>query len=151
MNKSGKIFITVLAIVIAGILLSIPVGLLMSQESKASTEEGTVNVNETYTDDAGDDYIFVVLEDEKVPLAAMPESNSISTYLILSVVITLCCIASLVYVSWYLSIRRNIKKCSLLVSGKELREILPSNSFLHPIALSSAEREVQSVAAYRFL
>jgi len=143
MEKSIKTIVAIMAVVIFGILLSIPAGLLMEKQSFASTEK----VESTVGSVAESDYIFVVLEDDAVPLAAAPVSGSFNPSVVVAVVIALLMVSAVSYSYWYLMTRTNISAYSYAVTNNELSRIIPSKSFLHPIELSNAEREILFRAA----
>lgn len=138
MEKSIKTFVAFLTVILFGILLSMPIGLLMEKESHASMDKATAAVNEI----SESNYIFVVLEDDAVPLAAAPVSKDFNPTVVLSVFITLSVLSVISYSYWYLMTKTTIQSYSYAVTNNELSRIIPSKSFLHPIALSDAEREI---------
>lgn len=143
MEKCNKRIITLLAVIVAGILLSIPVGFMMQKESFASTAKSVAAVNNI----TGNDYIFVVLEDEAVPLAAAPISKGFNPTAVFAVVATLFAVSFMSYSYWYIMTRCSIKSYSYAVTNNELSRIIPSKAFLHPLQLSNAEREILFRAA----
>lgn len=152
MKKKSKVLVCVLAAIVAGILLSIPVSLLFDKSTMASSDvESQEIVNSTSVDESGEDYIFVVLDDVKVPLAATPQTTSYSGYVIIAVVISLLFVSILSYTYWYFIVKKNISHYSKLVTKAEIKNLLPANGFLHPRKLAYAEREVESLAAKRYI
>ena len=154
MKASGRIIVVALATIVMGVLLSLPISFLFSNESKASVDGNKVaNINETSTDSLNNDYIFIVLEDEQVPLASAP-TQSISlnrTYAVyLSFAIAALMIAG-AYSSWYCMTLTSIKRYSRLIAGSELKNLLPKKAFLHPFGLACADKEIQCMAAKKYV
>ena len=148
MKKSNKTVITLLAVIIAGVLLSVPVSFLMDKESYASSANDKSLTASSQTAEAQDsNYMFVVLEDENVPLAAAPVSSPIHSPAVLAVAIILSVMICIAYTYWYLMTKSSIKSYSYAITNTELRRIVPKNSFIHPIDLANAEREVLFRAA----
>lgn len=152
MKKKSKVLICVLAAIVAGILLSIPVSLFFDETAMASSDVKSKEVtSSTSVDEAGEEYIFVVLDETKVPLAALPKTTSYSGYVFVAVIISLLFVGVLCYTYWYFIVKKNISHYSKLVTKSELKNLLPTNGFLHPRKLAYAEREVESLAAKRYI
>lgn len=152
MKKSNKIAITIMIVLVAGILLSIPFSIFFDKEAMASSNiTNKQTLDNTFDDASGEDYIFVVLDEVKVPLAAIPGKQSYSNYVIVAVIVSLLFVSLLSYIYWYLAVAKNISHYSKLVSKSALSSIVPANSFLHPKKFAYAEREIESLAAKHFI
>lgn len=143
MKKSNKFMVAILSVIIAGILFSVPISFLMDKQSFAADDNSAKVVSTT----TNNDYIFVLLEDEAVPLAAAPIANPVEHKILFTVLLMLASISVISYSYWYIMIRSNIKTYSYAVTNSELKRIIPSNSFFHPVELSNAEREILFRAA----
>lgn len=151
MKKSSKVLIGILSSVVLAILVSTPFAFLFGRDVNASTDVvGSAEVIGTFADVNGDDYVFVILDElSVVPLAAAP-TQSYTGAVSIAVAVSLIFAAFLCYMSWYLIVCKNISKYSGFIPNKELSRILPDNSFLHPVKLSLAEKEIESLAVFKF-
>lgn len=146
MKKSNKILISLFVAIIAGVLLSVPISFLMDKQSFASSSD-TSKAASNVASASDNDYIFVLLEDENVPLAAAPISKQVHSPAALAVTIILSVMICAAYSYWYLMTKKSIKSYSYAITNTELRRIVPKNSFIHPIDLANAEREILFRAA----
>ena len=152
MKKSYKLVMNVMAFIVAAFLLSLPITFMIDSSAKAA--EGTsdkANADGTYVDEMGEDYIFVVLEDEEVPLAAAPTHTYSHLALSLVVCISLIIMLGVAYVSWYSMVRKNISNYSYLIPDSELKALVPARAFAHPIELHQAEFEIRYRAANKYM
>ena len=152
MKKNNKIAITVLVALVAGILLALPIGILLDRQAMASSDiTNEAVLGETFSDTAGDDYIFVVLDEVKVPLAAVPTKTSYSGYVVIAVAISLLFVGMLSYTYWYVMVSKNISHFAQLITRSELSSLIPKRAFFHPKKLAFAEHEVEALAAKHFI
>lgn len=153
MKKNFKFVLSVLSVIATAFLLSIPLSFMIdSVASAANAGQNNVNISSSYVDEAGDDYIFVVLDNEEdVPLAASPTYNNKSTALGIVVCVSLIAMLGVAYISWYSMVRKNIKNYSYLIPDSELKSLVPAKAFVHPVELHEAEYEVQYRAANKYM
>lgn len=126
-----------LILLVAIILISIPICILLNM--KADADETTQTVQEY-----DNDYVFFVLEDSKVPLAAAPISHSSHTNMTFAFVsFAFISVFAFGYLLWYLSIKHTT---AMLVSVSPImlrKDLIERNSILHPIRSYRASKEAE--------
>lgn len=97
------------------------------------------------------DYVFYIVENNDVPLAAAPTAD-VSVYMFW---ITLACLTItilFVYSAWYLSIRKNIGELSgrLTLTERRTYDAQQQYGFFHPVRSYRLEREVEDIVVSRY-
>lgn len=152
MKKINKLIVTILSVMVAAVLFSVPISFLMESIANASDSAvDTIAEPDFSTDVNGEDYVFVVIEDEPVALTDSPFHNGISYQIGIIVCLSLLAMTIFSYVLWYTMVRRNIYNYSRIISDSEIRSVLPAKAFVHPFELSAAEVEIEYRAANRYI
>lgn len=152
MKKNNKLLVSILSIIVAAILFSVPLTFFM--DSVASASDSAMNIEGTsdFSKSAsGEDYVFVVIDDEPTALAATPFQSKNIPLVFLTVCSSLIAMIAVSYVFWYTMVRRNIYNYSRIIPDYEIRSLIPAKAFVHPFELSAAEIEVQYRAANRYI
>ena len=150
MKRSNRILVSILSVVIAAVLFLVPVSFLSECIAKASTDNSVLTADNVSFNET-DDYFFTIIEDEPVALAANPFEHSVGKATYAVVGISLVVLLGAAYISWYLMVRRNISNYSSVLTDQEIRSLIPSKPFIHPLELSAAEYEVQYRAARKYV
>lgn len=142
MNSTRRILVNILATAAFLFLFLLPV--LGFSATKAEAGETVQGITST------GDYIFFIVENDEVPLAATPTQNVSGYFLWISV----ACFASIVvfvYSAWYLSIRRNIRELTGKLSTVERREFKLASGFFHPIRSYQLAKEAEDSVASMYI
>lgn len=95
------------------------------------------------------DYIFYIVENNNVPLAAVPSADA-SVYVFWVTLSAFGLMLLFVYSTWYLSIRRNLYELSGRLSLTERRAYSISHGFLHPVRSYRLEKEAEDIVVSRY-
>lgn len=99
------------------------------------------------------DYVFFVVEDSEVPLAAIPtvsHDNSIQTLVATVALVTLLVLAT-TYLAWYLTIRYNLYRLAQKLPANERSSFVLSNSYLHPLTAYRLSKEAEYSITRQYL
>lgn len=115
----------------------------------------TIVANATATGEfasSSGDYIFYIIENNEVPLAAVPAKNA-SVYILWITLASFAVMIIFMYLAWYLSTRRTVRELTGRLTPAERRACMVSNDFLHPVKLFRLEKEAEDMVisgSYRF-
>lgn len=143
MNKKRRIAVRILAAIAFIALFLLPVIGLMATEAGAGETAESASVH-------SGDYVFFVVQNEDVPLAAVPMSDTSSYIMWISLAFLAITIMSL-YSAWYLSIRRNIVEMSGKLSPADRRFFNDSRSFFHPIRSYQLAKDAEDSVASMYI
>ena len=142
MTLKRKISVHVLATIAFIALFLLPMTGFMAKEANA------VQTAESMTSNG--DYVFFVVQNEEVPLAAAP-AGDVSSYILWVALAALLITISFIYSAWYMTMRRNINELSYKLTPAERRAIQLSQSFFHPIKCRRLARETEATIASMYI
>lgn len=142
-KKNG--LIKPLIIVLLAILIATPIVFAAKVNIDASAN---VVVTSGDTKSSDEDYTFVLIDEEDIPLAAAPKS--VSSNVTAAVVGLILASITLGYFYWYMMVRRNIAELAVALSPSEKDEIYRNVRITHPRRLLDAEREAEAYVANKY-
>ena len=143
MTVKRKIMVNLLATIAFLFLFLLPlIGLRATEVNAVSTTESAAAYS--------DDYVFFIVQNDEVPLAAAPSTN-ISTYIIWVSLASFVLMMFFVYSAWFLSIRRNIWELSNKLSPLERRNIKGLTGFFHPVRSYHLAKEAEDSVASMYM
>lgn len=142
MNITKKILVNILATLAFISLFLLPVIAFSASKTQAGATEESVS--------GSGDYVFFIVENEEVPLAALPSANA-SSYILWVGLAAFAITMMFVYFAWYLSIRRNVRELCRKLTPAERRAFLISRGYLHPIRSYQLAREAEDTVASMFV
>ena len=95
------------------------------------------------------DYIFYIVENNNVPLAAVPSADA-SVYVFWVTLAAFGLMLLFVYSTWYLSVRKNLGELSGRLSPVERRTYNIPYGFLHPVRSYRLEKEAEDIVVSRY-
>lgn len=140
-RKSITGFLITLIVII---LISIPI--VGAFELNVGADEPTQSI-QTFNDG---DYVFFIVDEGEVPLAAAPSTIDPSPFL-LSLVILALAVCIFGYSAWYLTIRNSVGELSNMMSPSERRILCNANSYFHPIRSYLSVKEAEHSIVQNFL
>ena len=141
MSIKRKITVYTLATIAFIALFLLPlIGLSPRNTQAGATEQAAVSSG---------DYIFYIVENNDVPLAAAPSAD-VSVYVFWITLAALAVMILFVYSTWYLSISRNLGELSGRLSPSERKAYNIPYGFLHPVRLYQLEKEAEDIVVSRF-
>lgn len=143
MTKKRRIAVRILAAIAFIALFLLPVIGFMATETDAGQ---TAESARAYSGD----YVFFVVQNDDVPLAAVPMTDT-SSYIMWVGLAFLAITIMSVYSAWYLSIRRNIVEMSGKLSPSDRRFFNDSRSFFHPIRSYQLAKDAEDSVASMYL
>lgn len=96
------------------------------------------------------DYVFFVVSNDEVPLAATPSMDA-STYILWIGLGAAALTIFFIYSTWYFSIRNTVKELSYKMSPAQRRAINVSQSFFHPIRSYRLAKETEDNVASMYI
>ena len=142
MTLKRKISVQVLSTIAFIVLFLLPMTGFMAKEANA------VQTAESMTSNG--DYIFFVVQNEEVPLAAAP-TGDVSSYILWVALAALLITIAFIYSAWYMTMRRNINELSYKLTPAERKAIQVSQSFFHPIKSRRLAREAEAMIASMYI
>lgn len=107
-------------------------------------------VDETALEIAANDYVFTILPQDEVPMAAAPVKSF--SFIPVAIIMTAIAISLIAYLYWFSYVRNNIRELAVLMTPYEKRSILDGNiSFLHPIKLIETVKAAEFSVAGKFM
>ena len=143
MTKKRRIAVRILAAIAFIALFLLPVIGFMATETDAGQ---TAESARAYSGD----YVFFVVQNDDVPLAAVPMTDT-SSYIMWVGLAFLAITIMSVYSAWYLSIRRNVWELSNKLSPLERRAIKVSTGFFHPVRSYHIAKEAEDSVASMYV
>lgn len=143
MNVTRKIIVNLLSTVaFVCLFLLLVIGFFASTAQAGSTAQ-------TAASQSGD-YVFFIVQNEDVPLAAMPATD-VSTYILWIGLAAFAITILFIYSAWYLSIRKNIRELSYKLSPIERRAFKISQGFFHPVRSYQLAKEAEDTVASMYV
>lgn len=136
MNSREAKISHILFIIVVIALIAIPLYMFLSANS-IGADEPTQTI-QSYDND----YVFFVLEDSKVPLAATPVASASPSASII-VVGAFVLVIVFGYILWYLNIKHNTAMLVSVSPIKSRKDLIDTNSILHPIRSYRASKEAE--------
>ncbi len=137
MTGNRKIIVNVLATIAFIALFLLPVLGFATEINADATAQSAVSSG---------DYVFFVVENGDVPLAAAPTSN-FSSYVLWIALGYFALLMLSIYSAWYLTMRRNIRELSDKLMPMERKAFNIPQSFFHPIRCRRLARDVENAVA----
>ena len=142
MTVKRKIIVQLLATVAFLALFMLPLlGFLTNEINAGETAQTAVSTG---------DYVFFVVSNDEVPLAAAPTQNA-SAYILWIGLTAIALTILSVYSAWYMTIKSNVRELSYKMSPVERRAIGASQSFFHPIRSYRIAKETEDNVASMYL
>ncbi len=139
MTTKRRVIVNILALMAFVFLFLLPVIGLMTTETNAGQTKEIASYS--------DDYVFFVVQNNDVPLAAAPHTADVSTYIVWVSVISFVLTVGFLYMTWYISIRRNTWELSGKLSPASRKAYKLSSGFLHPIRAYQLSKEAEASVA----
>ncbi|MBR4573674.1 MAG: hypothetical protein IKO16_02075 [Lachnospiraceae bacterium] len=139
MSAKRRIAVHVLLAISFFILIALPMMALSAVNTSADStpEEAAVHTG---------DYVFFIVENNDVPLAAAPTVES-SAYILWICLASTMIMILFVYSAWYFSVQKNIRELSGRLRPSERRSFFIPQSFFHPVRFYQLSREVEDTVA----
>ncbi len=147
MNMAFKrrLVVHILATIAFIALFLLPVIGFFAAETNASSTAESASVS-------SGDYIFFIVENNDVPLAAAPAPKAdISSYILWIGLLSFGVIIAFVYCAWYVTTRNNIRELTYKMTPFERNAFNIASGFLHPIKYSQLAREAEDTVASMYL
>ena len=142
MTQKRKIIVHTLAAIAFTALFLLPViGFKAVETNAVQTVDSATSTG---------DYIFFVVQNDEVPLAATPSTN-VSAYILWVALAAFVLMILFVYSAWYLTMCRNINELSYKLSPVERRAVRISQSFFHPVRCYRLARETEDTVASMYI
>ena len=142
MSSKRKIAVNILATIAFVFLFLLPMIGFMATETSADQTAQSASYS--------DDYVFFVVQNGEVPLAAAPHTD-VSSYILWVVLASLILTILFVYSGWYLSIRRNTWELSGKLSVSNRKKLKMTSGFLHPIRAYQLSKEAEATVASMYV
>ncbi len=141
MNVNRKITVYILATIAFAALFLLP---LMGFSAVGAKAGSTIE-----TASSSGDYIFYVVENSEVPLAAAPAGEA-SAYVLWFTAVSMAIMIFFLYSTWYLSIRRNLGELSERLPLTERGNFNVACGFFHPVRSYRLEKEAEDIVVSRY-
>ena len=110
-----------------------------------------INADQTaQTASFSNDYVFFVVQNGEVPLAAAPHTD-VSSYILWVALASFILTIGFIYSGWYLSIRRNTWELSGKLSVDKRKKLKMTTGFLHPIRAYQLSKEAEATVASMYI
>lgn len=143
MTVKRKIIVNILATIAFTALFLLPVIGFMTTETTASSTPGRA-------DSYSGDYVFFIVDNGDVPLAAAPEVD-ISSYILWGALFSFIIVILFIYSAWYLTTRRNILELSSKMTPFERKAFSIASGYFHPIRCRRLAREAEATVASMYI
>lgn len=138
MTGIRKITVNALATTAFIVLFLLPIiGLTSSDVSAVATTQSATATN---------DYVFFIVENGDVPLAAAPSTGDVN-YILWIALAYFSLMMLFIYSAWYLTTRKNIKELSDKLMPMERDAFNISQSFFHPVRCYRMAKEAEDAVA----
>ncbi len=139
MTVKRKVFVNLMATIAFIVLFLLPLLGLM-------TTNVTADVTAESAGSHTGDYVFFIVQQDEVPLAAVPDTGMSPSVLYIALAY-FSLMMLFVYVAWYMSVRRNMNELSArLLPGERNRYMVPQG-FFHPIRCYRLSKEAEDAVA----
>ncbi len=143
MTHKRKILVNILALIAFTFLFLLPIIAFMS----TTTQAGATSENAAAF---SGDYVFFVVQNNDVPLAAAP-STDMSSYIVWISLALLTVMIVFTYSAWYLNIRKILTELSYKLSPNERGSFNISQGYLHPIRSYQLAKEAENSVASMYV
>ena len=138
MTTRRKITVNILATIAFIFLFLLPLlGFKTTGINAGATAESAVSTG---------DYVFFVVQNEEVPLAAVPNTG-VSGYVLWISLASLASVIVFMYSAWYMTIRRNTYELTGKLSPASRKEFRMSSGYFHPIRAYQLAKEAEATVA----
>ena len=139
MTGKRKITVDLLIVIALTILLLIP--MMWLSAVKATADETTQTVAAS-----GGDYVFFIVDQGDVPLAAVPSTGDPS-YVLWICLSSAALMVVFIYTGWYLTVRKNLRELSDKLLPVERKAYRVTQGYLHPIRCYQLAKEAEDQVA----
>lgn len=144
MTTKRRIIVDILATIAFIALFLLPVIGFLTTETTASATQQSASYS--------GDYVFFVVQNNDVPLAAAPTSgNNLSSYILWIGVASAVVFILFVYSAWNITTQKNIRELSRKMTPFERRSFRISSGFFHPIRCHQLAREAEDTVASMYI
>ncbi len=144
MTQKRKITVNILATIAFIILFLLPIIAFMGTITNAGETAGSATAHTG-------DYVFFVVQETDVPLAAAPQTDNMSSYVLWMSLASLTVMIVFTYSAWYLNIRKILTELSYKLSPNERGSFVISQGFLHPIRSYQLAKEAENSVASMYI
>ncbi len=142
MSVKRRILVYSLAAIAFTFLFLLPITGFLSTETNA----GQTAESASYSGD----YVFYVVQNGEVPLAAVPHTDA-SSYIVWVSLASFVLTVLFIYSGWYISIRRNTWELSGKMSIANRRKLKMTSGFFHPIRAYQLSKEAEATVASMYV
>ena len=142
MSVKRRMVVNILATIAFVFLFLLPILGFMTTETNADQTAQAASYS--------DDYVFFVVQNGEVPLAAAPHTD-VSSYILWVALASFVLTVLFIYSGWYLSIRRNTWELSGKLSVANRKKLKMSSGFLHPIRAYQLSKEAEATVASMYI
>ncbi len=143
MTQKRKIMVHILATIAFIFLFLLPIIAFTSTSAQAGATADSAAA-------FSGDYVFFVVQDNEVPLAAAP-STDMPSYIIWISLASLAVMTLFTYSAWYLNIRKILTELSYKLSPNERGSFVISKGYLHPIRSYQLAKEAENSVASMYV
>ena len=142
MTVKRKIIVNTLATIAFIFLFLLPIlGFMATETTAGQTAEAAMSTG---------DYVFFVVQDEDVPLAAVPHTG-ISGYILWIPFASFVAVIVFMYSAWYLTIRKNTYELTGKLSPVNRKAFRMSSGYFHPIRAYQLSKEAEATVASMYV
>ena len=142
MSVNRKLMVNTLATIAFVFLFLLPIlGFMATDASAVQTAQAASFSN---------DYVFFVVQNGDVPLAAAPQSD-VSSYILWVALASFILTIGFIYSGWYISIRKNTWELSGKLSVDKRKKLKMTTGFLHPIRAYQLSKEAEATVASMYI
>lgn len=142
MTVQRKFLFNTLATIAFVFLFLLPILGLMATKTNADQTATTASHSE--------DYVFFIVQNEDVPLAAAPGTD-VSAYILWIALISFVLTIGFIYSAWYISVRKNTWELSGKLSPMDRKAFKLSSGFFHPIRAYQLSKEAEATVASMYV
>ena len=143
MAAKRRLSVNILATIAFVFLFLLPVLAFRTTEISADGTEQTASVHTG-------DYVFFVVQNEEVPLAAAPSADT-SAYILWIGLASFTAMIIFFYSAWYLSVRNNIRELTDRLLPVERKAFFQAQGYFHPIRSYRLAREAEDTVASMYV
>ena len=146
MTQKRKIIVNILALIAFIFLFLLPILAFTSTSTQAGATQSTATAY-------SGDYVFFVVEDNDVPLAAAPVTDvtDMSSYIVWISLASLAVMIIFTYSAWYMNIRKILTELSYKLSPNERSSFIVPQGYLHPIRSYQLAKEAENSVASMYV
>lgn len=142
MTAARKITVNVLAtIAFIALFLLLVIGFMTTETNAVQTESAAASSG---------DYVFFIVQNNDVPLAAAPKTD-LSTYILWIGLASFVIFMLFVYTAWYMTTQNNIRELTSKMSPFERKAFRVGAGFFHPVRCRQLAREAEDTVASMYI